>query len=258
MLIVADVGNTNATLGLFDQERLIASWRLLSDTEKTADEYAVLVLSLLRAAGYEPEDVDEAILGSVVPPLTSVFAQVFRRYFNVDALVVEAGIRTGVRILMDNPKEVGADRIVNTVAAYRIYGGPTIIVDFGTATTFDIVSREGDYLGGVIAPGLTIAADALFQRTAKLLRVDLVKPRTVIGKSTVTAIQAGLVFGYVGLVDGIIARIQAEVGGGARVIATGGQAPVIARESAYIERVDDDLTLVGLRFLHELNRRERV
>jgi type III pantothenate kinase len=253
-----DVGNTNTTVGVFERERLLASWRLLSDGHKTADEYAVLVLSLIEAGGFTATDVTEAILGSVVPPLTSVFQQVCRRYFRIEPLVVEAGIRTGVRILMDNPKEVGADRIVNTVAAFRTYGGPTIVVDFGTATTFDVVSREGDYLGGVIAPGITIAADALFQRTAKLLRVDLVRPKSVIGKSTVTAIQSGLIFGYVGLVDGIIARIQSEVGGGARVIATGGQAPTIARESAYIEHVDDDLTLVGLRILFELNHRERA
>jgi type III pantothenate kinase len=254
MLLVIDIGNSNIVLGIFRGEELSATWRLGTELHKTPDEYAVLLKSLLAGEGLSAAQLQEAVLGSVVPPLVATFQEALDRHFGIKPLVVEAGIRTGVRICTDNPKEVGADRIVNTLAAHRLYGGPAIIIDFGTATTFDVVSKEGDYLGGAIAPGLTLAMEALFQHAAKLPQVELVRPRYAIGKNTVASMQSGLIFGYVGLIEGIVRRITRELGGQARVIATGGLAEVIARETPVVEVVDQKLTLVGLRLIHELNR----
>lgn len=254
MLLVIDIGNSNVTLGVFQGQELAASWRLGTEVHRTADEYAVLLKSLLASQGLSPSDIKEAVLGSVVPPLVATFQEAIERYLGVQPLVVDVGIRTGVRISMDNPREVGADRICNTLAAYHLYGGPAIVIDFGTATTFDVISEEGDYLGGAIAPGIELALEALFQHAAKLPSVELTRPKHAIGKNTVASMQSGLIFGYVGLVEGIVRRIKRELGGKARVIATGGLAQVIARETPIVEVVDPQLTLVGLRLIHELNR----
>lgn len=254
MLLVMDVGNTNVTLGVFRGEELAASWRLRTEVHRTSDEYAVLLKSLLAGEGLSPSDISEAVLASVVPPLVAVLQESMRKHLGIRPLVVEAGIKTGVRICTDNPREVGADRICNALAAYRLYGGPAIVIDFGTATTFDVVSEGGDYLGGAIAPGIEVALEALFQHAAKLPSIEFTRPKHAIGKNTVASMQSGLIFGYVGLVEGIVRRIKRELGGRARVIATGGQAEVIVRESSMVEVVDPDLTLVGLRMIHELNR----
>ncbi|MDO8670330.1 MAG: type III pantothenate kinase [Dehalococcoidia bacterium] len=257
MMLVMDVSNTVVTMGVLVGDNLQSTWRFSTDVHKTSDEYGVLLMELFSHGGVKLSDIDHAVLGSVVPSLTATFQEVCQRYLGTTALVVEAGIRTGVRILVDNPKEVGADRVVNSLAAFRIYGGPTIVIDFSTATTFDAISREGDYLGCVISPGIGVASDALFDRTAKLSRVELVRPKSAIGKNTVAAIQSGLIFGYVGLVEGIVVRMKRELGGNARVIATGGQADLIAKETTMVEVVDQDLTLKGLKFIYELNREGR-
>ncbi|MBI2847271.1 MAG: type III pantothenate kinase [Chloroflexi bacterium] len=254
MLLAIDIGNTNVTVGVFKGERLLATWRAASDVHKMPDEYAILLLSLLNRQELDASDIKDGALCSVVPPLTSVFEELFQRYFDINPLVVEAGIRTGLRILSENPREVGADRVVDAVAAFRLYGGPAIVVDFGTATVFDAISKEGDYLGGAIAPGIRIAAEALFERASKLPRIELIKPKSAIGKNTVTSMQSGIVFGYVGLIEGIVARFQSELGEKARVVATGGLASIIAKETRVIDVVDLDLTLVGLRLIHELNK----
>ena len=254
MLLVMDVGNTNVTLGVFRGQELAASWRLRTEVHRTSDEYAVLLKSLLAGEGLSPSDISEAVLASVVPPLVAVLQESMGKHLGIRPLVVEAGIKTGVRICTDNPREVGADRICNALAAYRLYGGPAIVIDFGTATTFDVVSEGGDYLGGAIAPGIEVALEALFQHAAKLPSIEFTRPKHAIGKNTVASMQSGLIFGYVGLVEGIVRRIKRELGGRARVIATGGQAEVIVRESSMVEVVDPDLTLVGLRMIHELNR----
>ena len=236
MLLAIDIGNTTVALGIFDEKKLKATWRLSTDVHKLADEYASLLLNLLKLEGLSFSDIDKAIISSSVPPL-----------------VVGAGVKTGVRILLDNPREAGPDRVVNAAAAHRLYGGPLIVIDLGTATTLDAVSEDGDYLGGAIAPGIGIAAEALFERAAKLPRVELVSPKKAIGKGTVAAMQSGVIFGYVGLIEGIVARMRKEMGGKVRVIATGGLADVIANETNVIEVLNPDLTLVGLRLIHELN-----
>ena len=254
MLLAIDIGNTTMGVGVFKEEELRAIWRLATDVHKMADEHAVLLLSLLSQQGLKPSDIKHAVICSVTPPLVPTFKELCERYFEVSPLVVEAGVRTGVSILVDNPREVGPDRIVNAVAGHHLYGGPLIIVDLGTATTFDVVSEKGEYLGGAISPGIKIAADALFQRTAKLPRVDLTCPKHVIGRDTISAMQSGFIFGYVGLIEGLVGRIQQELGGKkARVIATGGYAELVAKETAVIEIVDPHLTLVGLRIIHKLN-----
>ncbi|MBT9149587.1 MAG: Type III pantothenate kinase [Dehalococcoidia bacterium] len=254
MLLAIDIGNTTMHVGVFKGQELCAIWRLATDVHKMADEYAVLLLGLLSQQGLKPSDIKHAVICSVTPPLMPTFRELCQHYFNVSPFLVEAGVKTGVNILMDNPREVGADRIANAVAGYHLYGGPLIIVDLGTATTFDVVSEKGDYLGGAIAPGIKIATEALFQRTAKLPRVDLVRPKHVIGRDTVSAMQSGIIFGYVGLIEGLVSRIRQELGGKkARVIATGGYAELLARETKVIEIVDPHLTLVGLRIIHELN-----
>jgi type III pantothenate kinase len=253
MLLAIDIGNTTIALGVFKGEKLKATWRFSTDVHKLADEYAAVLLNLLTLKGLSFSDIDEAIISSSVPPMVTTLEELCQRYCGVTPLVVGAGIKTGVRILLENPREAGPDRVVNAAAAHRLYGGPLIVIDFGTATTLDAVSADGDYIGGAIAPGIGISADALFERAARLPRVELVSPKKAIGKGTVSAMQSGLIFGYVGLIEGIVARMRKELGGKVRVIATGGLASVIAKETDVIEILDPDLTLVGLRLIHELN-----
>jgi len=254
MLLCIDVGNTNITFGLYSGQSLGPRWRIRTIHEKMPDEYGILMDQLFRHRGYQPDQVTGVAIASVVPPLTPVFVQACRDYVGQAPLVVDAGVRTGVRIRYDNPREVGADRVVDAAAVQALYGVPACVVDFGTATTFDAVSAEGDYLGGAIAPGVGIAAQALFERTAKLPRVELTRPPSVIGRNTPHSIQSGLLFGYVGLVEGMVARFKAELGYETHVVATGGLAEVIARETEVIETVDPWLTLHGLRIVYELNR----
>jgi type III pantothenate kinase len=254
MLLAVDIGNTNITLGVFDGEELHATWRLATDVHRMPDEYAVTLLQLLRHEGLEPAEIKEAALSCVVPPLLSPFNELLQRYFNISPLVVGPGVKTGVRIRMDNPREVGTDRIVNAAAAHGLYPGPLIVVALGTATAFDTVSREGDYLGGAIAPGIAIAAEALYTRTAALPRVQLVRPKKAIGTSTIAAMQSGIIFGYAGLIEGIVGRIQEELGEKAMVVATGGYASLIAGETRVIDQVNPHLTLIGLRLIHQMNK----
>ena len=253
MLLAIDIGNTNVNLGVFDGPVLKSTWRISSEARRLADEYGLLVSSILPLKGISPEDITEACLCSVVPPLTPIFEEVCRTYFEVIPLVVSAGVKTGVDILYDNPRDVGADRIVDAVAAFRLYGGPVIIVDFGTGTVFDAVSKEGSYLGGAISPGINVAAEALFLSTSQLRRIELIPPKSAIGRNTVTSLQAGLLLGYVGLVEGMVARFKKEMGDDARVIATGGLAEIIAKETAVFDAINPDLTLIGLRMVHEMN-----
>ena len=261
MLLVLDVGNTNTVLGVFASaekggryERLIAHWRVTTiKTQQTVDEYGVLFRNLFAMDNVDAGAIHGIIVSSVVPPLDSTLRAVCERYFKVKPLFVEPGIKTGMPVLIENPAEVGADRIVNSVAAFEKYGGPCISVDFGTATNFDAVSKKGEYLGGALAPGIGISADALFQRTARLPRVEIREPSRVIGNSTVRALQSGMYFGYLGLVDGILERMIRELGGDAKVVATGGLASLMSGGSKYISVVDDNLTLDGLRIIWERN-----
>lgn len=254
MLLAVDIGNTDTALGVFENEELRATWHMATAIHRMADEYAALLLNLLHHQGLDKPDIKEVALCSVVPPLTATFEELFQRYFHISPLVVGVGIKTGFRIRTDNPREVGADRIVNAAAAHHLYRGPIIIVDLGTATTFDTISKEGDYLGGAIAPGINTAAEALFTRAAMLPRVELVHPKQAIGTNTIAAMQSGIVFGYVGLVEGVVARIQQELGEKAKVVATGGYAELIAKETAVIDEVNPDLTLVGLRLIYLMNK----
>jgi len=254
MLLVIDVGNSNIVLGVYDGTKLVRSWRISTDKSRTSDEYAVLLHSLFGQAGFGFSEVKAAIISSVVPPLTGVMEAISHDFFNLAPYVVGPGIKTGMPIHYDNPREVGADRIVNAVAGYEKHKCPLVIVDFGTATTFDYVNRKGEYCGGAIAPGLAISVEALFQRASKLPRIDIVKPPHVIAKNTVNSMQAGIFFGYVGLVDGIVENIRNESHEEFRVIATGGLASLIAPESKTIDEVDENLTLDGLRILYERNR----
>ena len=254
MLLCVDIGNTNITLGVYEGETLGPRWRLATDHERMPDEFILQLLGLLSYAGLDREAVACAAIASVVPPLTGRWVEVCRKGLGCEPLVVEAGVRTGVRILYDEPGAVGADRLVDAVAAYRLHGGPACIVDFGTATTFDALSAEGDYLGGAIAPGIGIAAQALFQRTAKLPRVDLERPPAAIGRNTVHSMQSGLLFGYVSLVEGMVARFREELGASMKVIGTGGLAELIARETEVLEILAPWLTLDGLRMVYEMNR----
>lgn len=255
MLLAIDVGNTNIVLGVFDGKALAQSWRLTTLRERTADEVGILLMQLFSHRRIDPGLIDAIVLASVVPPLTGVIVAMGERYFKVRPLVVEPGIETGMPVLYENPAEVGADRIVNGVAAYEEFGrsGPraVIVVDFGTATTFDAISAAGEYLGGVICPGVQISADALFQRAARLPRIDVQKPKQIIGRTTVASMQSGLFFGYVGMVEGIVQRIRRELGEPLITVATGGLADVIAAETQVIERVSPDLTLHGLRIVWE-------
>ncbi|NOY94383.1 MAG: type III pantothenate kinase [Deltaproteobacteria bacterium] len=255
MLLAIDIGNTHTVLGFYDGARLVHDFRIETSRGRTTDEYLVLLLSLLDLAGLKPRDVHSSILASVVPQLDEVLVEAIDRGFDHEALVVGPGIRTGVPILYDNPREVGADRIVNAVAAYARVGGAVIVVDFGTATTFDCISAKGEYLGGAIAPGMNISASALFEHAAKLPRAELAMPPHAIGRTTVQSMQAGIAYGYVGLVDGLVERLRREMGGKVAVIATGGLSHLIEPESETIEEVDDFLTLEGLRLIYELNRR---
>jgi type III pantothenate kinase len=254
MLLCIDIGNTNITLGLYEGAALGPRWRLSTDTERMPDEFGLQVTGLLAQAGKTAADVDAVSLASVVPPLTGRWIEACRIYLKRDPFVVDAGVRTGVKIRYDDPRAVGADRIVDAAAACTLYGGPACIVDFGTATTFDAISSDREYLGGAIAPGIGIAAQALYERTAKLPRVDLVRPPSVIGKNTVHSMQSGLVFGYVGLVEGMVARFRAELGAEMKVIGTGGLAELITRETQVIEILAPWLTLDGLRMIYEMNQ----
>lgn len=253
MLLTVDIGNTNIVVGVFEGEVLRADFRLHTEERATGDELGVAVTDVLRRRGVEPESIDAVAVANVVPPLGRAVEEMSHRYFGQAPLVVGPGVRTGVSIRYDDPRLVGADRIANAVAGRRLYGAPAILLDFGTATTFDAVSAAGDYLGGAMAPGILVSLDALVSRAAKLNRIDLVAPASVIGRSPAASMQAGFVFGYVGLVQGIVARMRAEIGDTARVIATGGLAELFAPLIPEIEAVDQHLTLVGLRLIHELN-----
>jgi type III pantothenate kinase len=259
MLFVLDVGNTNAVLGVYSQEypvegrpQLLAHWRVSSNRNQTVDEYGVLFRNLFLMSRIDPKEIKGIVISSVVPPIDSTLRAVCERYFNLKPLFIEPGVKTGMPVHYDNPAEVGADRIVNGVAAFEKYGGPCVIVDFGTATTFDVVSAKGEYLGGVICPGIGISAEALFMRTARLPRVDIRKTPRVIGTNTVASLQSGLYYGYIGLIDGVLERLFAEMGK-AMVVATGGLAPLFGDGSKYISVVDDLLTLEGMRIIWERN-----
>ncbi len=251
MLLCVDIGNTHIVIGGYRDKELVYHWRVQTDHDRTADEYAITLLALLEIGGVHPEVIDGVALCSVVPPLTATFSQIAQDYLHKTPLIITAEMPLGVRVLTDNPAEVGADRIANTVAVASLYGGPACVVDFGTATTFDIVSREGDFLGGAIAPGLGIAADALVRRTAKLPRVALEPPPAPIGKNTIHAMQSGIIWGYVGLVEGLVTRFRQELGEDMKVIATGGLAHAMAQLTDVIQHVDPWLTLEGIRLIYE-------
>ena len=257
MLLAIDAGNSNTVIGLYDlaaeSAKLVADWRITTPVNQTASECGVILANLFALAKLDMSVVDGIVVSSVVPPLDSILREVCAVYFHVKPLFIEPGIKTGLPILTDNPSEVGADRIVNCVAAFDQFGGPTIVVDMGTATTFDVISKKGEFLGGAIAPGLRISADALFARAARLPRVDIKRPAKVIGTNTVDNMQIGLYYGYIGLVDGILERMIAELGAETKVVATGGLAKLIASGSKYISTVDDMLTLTGLRIVYQRN-----
>jgi len=254
MILACDVGNTNIVLGLFQGDQLVQNWRVATVHSRTADEHGILWRQLFLGSGLELGVVEAVVISSVVPPLEQSLEEACARYFGLKPLTIEPGVKTGMPIRIDNPREVGADRIVNAVAAFELYGGPLVIVDFGTATTYCAVSKKGEYLGGAIAPGIGISTEALFLRASKLPRVDITRPPSVIGRNTVHAMQSGILYGFVGQVDGIVGRMKRELGPGTRVIATGGLAELIAGQTGSIDRVDPFLTLTGLRLIYERNR----
>ena len=260
MLLVIDVGNTNIVFGVYKDKELMNNWRIASEKSRTSDEYGLIFEQIFRYNGLEHDDISDIIISSVVPPLMHTLSAMCIKYFDIEPVVVGPGVKTGMDIKYDNPKEVGADRIVNAVAGYEKYGGPLIIVDFGTAITFDAVSANGDYLGGAIAPGISISSEALFLRTAKLPKVEIARPDRVIGKNTVNSMQAGLVYGYIGLVDYILENMMNELSPNRetiKVIATGGFSGLIGSESKYIKKNDKLLTLDGLRIIYERNRKDK-
>jgi type III pantothenate kinase len=255
MILVIDVGNTNIVLGIYQGRQLLRHWRIQTNRQATADEYGVLLHHLFAHAGFAVEQIEGVIISSVVPPLMNVLEQLSVRYLHQQPLVVGPGVRTGLNIKYENPREVGADRIVNAVAAIELYGPPLIVVDFGTATTFDYIDEHGQYIGGAIAPGIGISTEALYQKAAKLPRIELVKPKSVVGRNSVTSMQAGIIFGFAGQVDGIVQRIREEFAVEAKVVATGGLAELMAEEAKTIEVVNPFLTLQGLQIIYERNRR---
>ena len=254
MLLTLDVGNTSVAMGAFEGDKLKATWRMATSISRMPDEYAALLFPLLNQEGFKTSDITDVCICSVVPPLIATFEHLFERYFKIKPLIVGAGTKTGVRIRMDNPREVGPDRIVHSAAAHHLYGGPLIIVDMGTATTFDTVTKDGEYTGGAIAPGLNTAAEALFGRTAMLPRVKLVRPAKAIGTNTIAAMQSGIVFGYVGLIEGMISRIQKELPEKAKVVVTGGYSEIIAGETNLVDVVNPDLILIGLKLVYGMNK----
>jgi len=254
MLLAFDIGNTNVKAGIFEGDQLRANFNLATHVNQMADEYAVFVLNLLRQRGIDPAGITEGAISCVVPPLITTFTDLYQRYFNVKPLVVSPGIKTGIRIRYDNPRELGGDRISNAAGALSLYPPPIIVVSMGTATAFDTISKEGDYLGGAVAPGLAIAAEALYTRTAALPRVELVRPKAAIGSNTPAAMQSGIIYGYAGLIDGIVERIQKELGKKAMVVATSSYAEIIAKETKFINEVNPNLTLTGIRVIHDLNK----
>ncbi|MCX5840812.1 MAG: type III pantothenate kinase [Deltaproteobacteria bacterium] len=254
MLLVVDVGNTNTVLGLFDGDQLVHDWRIRTVVDHTVDEYGMLIYNLYKTSRISSRKIQDIIISCVVPPMLNILEPLCQKYFNLKPLIVGPGVKTGMPIFYDNPKEVGADRIVNAVAGYEKYKKDLIIVDFGTATTFDYVSEKGEYMGGCISPGIMISSDALFERAAKLPRVELSKPKSIVAKDTVSSMQAGIMYGYAGLVDGICDRMKAEVKSNPLVVATGGLAKIVAPETKSIDVVDEMLTLEGLRIIYLRNR----
>ena len=257
MLLALDIGNTNIAVGVFGDGETgyapTATWRIATDLNRMPDEYGLMLRGLLPLRGIEPGDVTVVSMCSGVPPLTAGFVELCRSYFGLEPLVVGAGVKTGVKVLYDSPRDVGADRVADAAAALKLYGGPVIIVDFGTATVFDAVSGDAEYIGGAIAPGITVAADALFHSTSQLRRVELERPASAIGRNTIHAMQSGLVLGYADMVKGMVARFDEELGGGCKVVATGGLASLIEQEATVFDAVNPELTLTGLRIIHELN-----
>ncbi len=253
MLLAIDVGNTQTVMGLFEGKRLANHWRLATQSDRSADEYRLLFTGLLASDGVPVGSLTGGVVSSVVPPVTAALRHVGQHLIAGPMVIVEPGVRTGIAISIDNPREVGADRVANAVAAHHRYGAPAVVVDFGTSTNFDVVSAQGDYIGGVIAPGLEVSQDALIGRTAALRRVELVPPRSVIGKGTVEAIQSGIVYGHAGMVDGILERLETELGGGVEIVATGGLASTIVPHCRRVDRIDEFLTLEGLRMIFQLN-----
>lgn len=260
MLLVIDIGNTNIVFGIYDGDELTHSWRISSSTEKASDEYGLILRQLLNVNELEYEDISDVVIASVVPKLTHTIPTVCERYLGITPMIVGVGTKTGINIKYDNPKEVGADRIVNSVAGFEHYGGPLVIVDIGTAISFDVINKKGDYLGGAIAPGIGISSDALFMRTSKLPKVELTDPSRVIGRTTIQSMQSGIIYGYIGLIDGLIERIAGELEcdiNELKVIGTGGFSRLIHQQSKYIKELDPLLTIKGLKLIYEKNREDR-